>query len=541
METGPSSPHRIAIVVPAKRLQFLAGLLWIQRYGPLQVASCLRDAGYRVQLFNEELGARVTAAELAAEYDIVGFSSKTCAMSRATQLARQVKAEAAALGRAVTTILGGEHACMCAGAQLPECFDHVLAGEAEEFCVALVNALQQGDNGSIETLTHGAAGELRTCRSFDNIPDLSLVAGYKQTTSSFLFRYARPLWIAKNRRFPMLSFQGSRGCPYGCAFCPTPSYLQGRHYRRRSGESAAACLKEHIAYSGISRVMFEDPTAALPFDPESHQFFSCLAKHAIPMRASVLVRIDLCHDRELLTIMRAAGVTNLSIGIESLSDETRRDFKKKISDATILQSIDVFRQYGFSLTGLFIVGYDTDDLNSFDRIERFIHQTGIERWRVSPITQMPEADGQFMPAYRFFLWDELDRFGRDLIDYTNGEFVLFFPMRLKPSELQQKIFQFNRSSTSFAGALKMFPKRRQLMPLLQRCGHNLAHQLTDRQPAIADFIRMLREVEGPFYAQSNGRLQLNEELLRERIQRRGPGRPCHERSPAAAIGLGRIG
>lgn len=541
MEIGPCSSRRIAIVVPAKRLQFLAGLLWIQRYGPLQVASCLKDAGYRVQLFNEELGARVTARELAAEYDIVGFSSKTCAMSRATQLARQVKAEAAALGRTVTTILGGEHACMCEGARLPECFDHVLAGEAEEFCIALVNALQQAEKGASEILNHGAAGGLRTCRSFDNIPDLSLVAGYKQTASSFLFRYARPLWIVKNRRFPMLSFQGSRGCPYGCAFCPTPRYLQGKQYRRRTGESAATCLKEHIAYSGISRVMFEDPTAALPFDPASHQFFSCLARHAIPMRASILVRLDLCYDQELLAIMRAAGVTNLSIGIESLSDETRRDFKKRISDETILQSIQVFRQYGFSLTGLFIVGYDTDDLNSFDRIEGFIHQTGIERWRVSPITQMPETDGQFMPAHRFFRWDELDRFGRDLIDYTNGEFVLFFPMHCKPSELQQKIFQFNRSSTSLTAALKMLPNRRQLLPFLQRCGNNLAHRLADRQPVIADFIQMLRVVEAPFYEQTNGQLRLNEALLRDRFQRRDPGRPCQEQTSAAAVHFGRTG
>ncbi len=273
--------------------------------------------------------------------------------------------------------------------------------------------------------------------------------------------------------------------------------------------------------------MFEDPTAALPFDPESHKFFSCLANHAIPMRATVLARIDLCHDRELLTIMRAAGVTNLSIGIESLSDETRRDFKKRISYETILRSIDIFHQHNFSLTGLFIVGYDTDDLHAFDAIERFIHQTGIERWRVSPISQMPETDGQFMPAHRFFLWNELDFFRRDLIDYTNGEFVMFYPTWVRPSELQQRIFQFNRSSTAFSATLKMFPKRRQLAPFVQRCGNNLAHRLADRPSVIMDFIEMLRMVEEPFYAQTNGRLQLKEELLLDRLQ--------HKRAKSALV------
>ncbi|MGZ3580282.1 MAG: hypothetical protein ACXWMH_04615, partial [Syntrophales bacterium] len=100
---------RVAIVVPAKKLFFVADLGWIQRYGPLQVASVTRQAGYFVRLFNEELGLRVDPGELAREFDVVGFSSKTAAITRAEKLAGDIKREAEKIGRSVVTVLGGEH------------------------------------------------------------------------------------------------------------------------------------------------------------------------------------------------------------------------------------------------------------------------------------------------------------------------------------------------------------------------------------------------------------------------------------------------
>ena len=59
---------RVAIVVPAKTFLCLAGSLWAQRYGPLQVASIAQQAGYFVRLFNEELGLKVSAEELGTAF-----------------------------------------------------------------------------------------------------------------------------------------------------------------------------------------------------------------------------------------------------------------------------------------------------------------------------------------------------------------------------------------------------------------------------------------------------------------------------------------
>lgn len=508
---------RVAVVVPAKRFLCLGSFLWSQRYGPLQVASVLRDAGYQAHVFNEELGFRVNPKRLADQYDVIAFSCKSSAITRAETLARSIKDSARELGRRVVTVLGGEHVSMGGYSRIADSLDFFLPGESEQAFIELLDLIEADE---IQSISSKNWKNRYNWGSFDNLPDLALVLGYRETVGNFFFRRAPLLWILKHRMLPMLNFQGSRGCPYKCSFCPTPRYLQGSHYRRRSISSAVACLKNHIATSGIHRVLFEDPTAALPFDSNSHSFFEALARAGLSMKATVLVRSDICEDRRLLELMRAAGVTNLSIGIESLNHRTRLEFNKRTSFANTRKSIDVFHEHGFTVTGLFIVGYDSDDLECFFTIRRFINETGIEKWKVSPLTQMLELDDQLLPAHRFFLWDEFDRFGEDVVDYGNGEFVLFYPKFIQPSKLQSKIMEFNLAATSLLDLLKLATRRKNLFSVGQRLGNNLAQRLVQKEILRSRYFEMTQEIEKEFYAERNGSVELVEDRLLERFRTR---------------------
>ena len=266
---------RVAIVVPAKHLFCLAGVLWTQRYGPLQVASVTWQAGYFVRLFNEELGLCISPQELAQAFDVVGFSCKSSAITRAEEIAGAIKREAEKLGRQVVTVLGGEHISMGGDSRFSPFFDYTLKGESEELFVMLLNALESGGLDT-DDIFNAYLKKKQVCESFDNIPNLSLVVGYDKTVQGFIFRHLPLIWTLKKGRFPMLTFQGTRGCPYNCSFCPTSRVSQGNGYRRRSIESSVEYLQQHIKLSGVHSVMFEDPTAALPFDKRSHMFFEAL-------------------------------------------------------------------------------------------------------------------------------------------------------------------------------------------------------------------------------------------------------------------------
>jgi radical SAM superfamily enzyme YgiQ (UPF0313 family) len=519
MSESDSRRLRVAIVVPAKKFFFLAGLSWMQRYGPLQVASVTKQAGYFVRLFNEELGLRVDPGDLARQFDVVGFSSKTSAISRAEELAGDIKREAEKLGRHIVTVLGGEHISLGGESRFSPQFDYFLKGESEEAFLTLLKALESKKGGA-PALSLVSFDKTHVCESFDNIPDLSLVVGYDETVRGFLFKYLPYVWLLKNRKLPILAFQGTRGCPYQCSFCPTSFLSQGKGYRRRSIESSVQYLREHIAKSGIRRVFFEDPTAALPFDKRSHLFFEALTANPTGMKASLLVRNDLYEDRRLLEKMRAAGVHNLAVGIESLTDQTLSDFRKKSSYDMIRKSVDIFHEYGFTIMGLFIVGYDTDDPDTFQKIRDFIKETGIEKWRISPLGQLPGSPDQFMPAHRCFLWDEFAPCGRELTDYINGEFVFFYPKYMKPSTLQKKIVEFNRSATSCMAIVRIFVQRGKLKSVLRRVGNNIVQTMLQKEVGASKYLEMIQEVEGQFYLERDGRETLQEDLLLKRYQAR---------------------
>jgi hypothetical protein len=225
--------------------------------------------------------------------------------------------------------------------------------------------------------------------------------------------------------------------------------------------------------------------------------------------------------------MKAAGVFNLCVGIESLSDETRSDFKKKTSYDTIRRSVDIFHEHGFAITGLFIVGYDADHADTFQRIRDFINETGIEKWRVSPLSQLPESPDQFMPAHRCFVWDEFACFGREVVDYCNGEFVIFYPKHMKPSTLQKKIMEFNLSAASLSDTVRLFRNRGQLKPVVQRVGNNLVQRRVQQEIAASKYLEMIQEVEGKFYLERDGRELLQEDRLLKRYQARAQERGIH--------------
>lgn len=514
----PPSPLKVAVIVPAKKINCLGSFLWVQRYGPLQVAGLAREAGYDVKLFNEEIGCAICPQTIASTYDVVGLSAKTCAISRAEEIVRSIELAATRINRKITFVLGGEHASMSNGGRISKRFDFVLPGESEAAFVHLLDSMRPGSETEAPQQDRCPENGFFQCKTFDNVPDVHLVEGYEKTVSSWLFRYLPGLWSIKNRQIPYASFQGSRGCPYNCSFCPTPKYLQGQHYRRRSVASAVTYLRMQVAEHGIRRVIFEDPTSAIPFDERAHRFFGAIARSRIPIRATVLVRSDLCEDTKLLATMKSAGVANLSIGVESMSESTRRAFKKKTSSAMLSRSMEVFHRFGFSVTGLFIVGYDTEGLECFDRIRQFIEQTGIAKWRVSPLCQTPEVSGQFLPPHRIFLWNELERFGHDSADFMNGEYVFFFPRNIRPSDLQRGIWKFNQGLSSWRSLVRLYTRHKRMRPLALRLGNNMAQRWVQREVFASNYIKMLEIVEAPFYRRRGRGWIIDEAFLEARYR-----------------------
>jgi anaerobic magnesium-protoporphyrin IX monomethyl ester cyclase len=219
--------------------------------GALYAAAHVRDAGYRVALFDAMLAASELewAAALDAHRprvaviyeDNFNYLSKMCLL-RMRQAALTMIDLARARG--ITTIVAGADATDHPATYLDRGADVVVAGEGEVTLVELLDTLtgRRGDAGTDEEriaaltqvnglwLRGGDGRNLRTpareiIRKLDALPlpawDLVDVDRY------------RSMWRARHGYFSM-NVVTTRGCPYHCNWCAKPIY--GQRYTARSPE-----------------------------------------------------------------------------------------------------------------------------------------------------------------------------------------------------------------------------------------------------------------------------------------------------------------
>ncbi len=161
-----------------------------------------------------------------------------------------------------------------------------------------------------------------------------------------------------------LPVQASRGCPYNCEFCNVTANF-GRTVRVRDVDNVLA----ELASLPIKRVFFVDDNITI-----NRRFARELVQGLRGMGISWFCQasIDIGDDPALLDAMAAAGCENILIGFESLNSgnlekvgkhhNLRKDYK------TAIQRINAA---GIHVQATFIMGFDNDTVEDFERLCRF--------------------------------------------------------------------------------------------------------------------------------------------------------------------------
>ncbi|MCK5612557.1 B12-binding domain-containing radical SAM protein [Candidatus Pacearchaeota archaeon] len=523
----------ISLIVARPRLYGPGNFQVFARYGPMAIATVLHNAGYGVRLYDKSITPELDLESIVKWSDLIGFSSKTGAITDVRDMVNQVRNLSGRQGKDIPILLGGEHASLAPEHSLDTIdVNYLIKGEGDSSIIGLVDALNQGiiRPDYIKGLGYKVDGNvyLNPRRDFvkdfgDVIPDLNLVHNLLPFFNSPKIKYFGSLWSLKNKSPLAISFQGSRGCPYACNFCPTVTDLHGRNYRMRSINSSMEYLRQHREQTGIKKVVFEDPLGVMD-TPHFHEFFEKLKEANIGIEGTILARIEVYKNSELLKKMRDAGIENLSLGFESVNDRTLKEYNKNIDLAQIEKSVDMIHSHGFSITGLFIAGADSDTVSDVYAIGDFIKKYGIEKWRISPFCQTPEKKGQMLEQFRFFTWNQFDEFGKELSDYCTGDFVFYYPKNIKPSELQEAIVNVNHELGSNKNVMQhffsTFPKRG-LTSTLKRIATKLCYETVNKTIVEAeDYINILKEIEkGMYVDREDGFSQLLEDKVQERYDK----------------------
>jgi radical SAM superfamily enzyme YgiQ (UPF0313 family) len=97
-----------------------------------------------------------------------------------------------------------------------------------------------------------------------------------------------------------------------------------------------------------------------------------------PFVFSTEATINLADDEELMTLMAEAGFHSVFIGIETPNESSLHECRKlQNMNRDLKASLKRIQNYGFQITGGFIVGFDSDTTAIFKKQIEFIQATGI--------------------------------------------------------------------------------------------------------------------------------------------------------------------
>jgi radical SAM superfamily enzyme YgiQ (UPF0313 family) len=215
----------------------------------------------------------------------------------------------------------------------------------------------------------------------------------------------------------------TRGCHNRCGFC----YLstKGLHmpYRLRDVEQVVA----EIEADGQSYAVFVDNN--LGSRPE---YLRALCKALSPLDIiwSAALTIDVTDDPTLVRDMALAGCTGVFIGFESLNVANLDAARKRtpVPD-DYARRVAVLHEYGIQVNGSFVLGFDHDGPDVFEKTVEWIETNRLECATFHLLTPYPGTP----------LFEQLEREGRvvhrDWRLYDTAH-VVFEPARMSAEQLQ---------------------------------------------------------------------------------------------------------
>ncbi|MEM7203953.1 MAG: radical SAM protein [Planctomycetota bacterium] len=279
-------------------------------------------------------------------------------------------------------VCGGEHFTATAKHSMGEApIDYLVLGEGEETAIALFRALEMGLD---TTVIPGIAyrGENGECvkndrrdriRNIDEIPwpawDLFDVKAYDENKFVTGIHYGRTV--------PILA---TRGCPYQCTYCSSPSMWTTRWYARTPTDVADE-IEHYVREFGANNFPFQDLTAILKRDWVLDFTQEILRRDLkISWQLPAGTRSEIIDD-EVASMLVQSGCRSINFAPESGSERTRKHMKKMLTDKKLFRAVNAAVKNGLNVGCFLVLGYPTDervDLKATARMIRRLARAGVD-------------------------------------------------------------------------------------------------------------------------------------------------------------------
>lgn len=193
---------------------------------------------------------------------------------------------------------------------------------------------------------------------------------------------AVPQWnLLRMKKYYSMAIQYSRGCPYNCDFCSI-TMLNGRHPRTKSREQFLGELDSLYEKGWRGPVFIVDDNFIGNKRKLKEEILPALVgwsqKHKYPFNFMTEASINLADDDELVRLMVQAGFDSAFIGIETPNEDSLAECgKTQNQKRDLVEAVKKLQRQGLNISAGFIVGFDNDPPNIFEKQIDFIQESGI--------------------------------------------------------------------------------------------------------------------------------------------------------------------
>ncbi len=202
-----------------------------------------------------------------------------------------------------------------------------------------------------------------------------------------------PRWdLIDMNLYASMSVQYSRGCPYDCEFCDIVN-LNGRRPRVKSNEQMIREF-EKLYNMGWRGSLFVVDDNFIGNQSKVKSLLRVLKPwqeaRNFPFVLYTEASVNLACDEELMNLMTAAGFDSVFLGLETPEDQCLAECgKQQNRSIDLVEAVKTIQRNGMEVMGGFIIGFDNDPPNIFERQIEFIQNSGVVRAMIGLLEALP--------------------------------------------------------------------------------------------------------------------------------------------------------
>jgi len=390
--------------------------------GLLYIASVLKEENYNVILKNYSSYTEEQAIKDLPQAEIYGITVTALELLQANEFAKKIKEKY----KNSIIILGG------AGAISDEyvdfnIIDSILKGEGE---LTINNMINDALSGYLKKIYIGTS-----ISDLDILPypAREMLEG-KKGGNIFAFKktYDKTFKIEyKNKG--STTILTSRGCPYHCTFCASPSL--NYKMRFREPQEVYKEIKYCLDKFKIKQYRFSDEMFTANKN-HVEEICKLIKPLGIVWRISARVK-PLSLD--ILKIMKKSGCFEISFGIESFDNDVLKGLNKGTTAEDNAKALEMAKSVGMTTRALFMIRTPFQSKNTVQRNIEWLKKVPYDTIAVTSFVPLPGSE----------IWQNPDKFNIEILNKNLNDYNFYFYGSKGKNELKNIIKIKDRSLEEF--------------------------------------------------------------------------------------------